>query len=703
MEKIKARISFLREEIDRHDHLYFAKNKPEISDSEYDALFAELNRLECENPELASDDSPTQRVGGGIKPSFAKSSHSIPMLSLTNTYSSDELYAFDQKLKQFLRVDDIEYLVELKIDGLGISLTYNNGLLTRGATRGDGSVGEDVTGNIRTIKSIPLRLPKAISAEIRGEIYMPRDSFLFLNKSLLEKGEEPFVNPRNAAAGSLRQLDPKVTAKRRLSAWFYHLIHPTDNIKSQSEHMEIISSYNLPVQQDWKICKNILQVVEAIAYWEARRHDLPFDTDGLVIKVNSLEYQDRLGFVSRSPRWAIAYKFPAETAITKIENIKYQVGRTGVVTPVAELEPVFLSGSTVSRASLHNKDEIERLKLKIGDFVEIEKAGEIIPKVNKVLFEKRTGAEYEVIFPEKCPVCDSVLEKSLDQVAIRCVNMACGARKLARILHFASRNGMNIEGLGPSLAQALLDENLIDSPVDLFFLDKEALLKLPRIAEKSASNLILEIEQKRKIDFARLIFSLGIPEIGEIGAEALSNNFTSIEELMNSDLENLCSIADIGERTANSIIEYFKSSVGKYEINRIFEANVEIILPEKKKEGYLSGFTFLITGTLDNFTRSEIKEFIKKNGGTLLSAISKKLNFLVVGAQPGNKVKKAEELNISILSEEQLIKLANGGKIDDIIVADKQQNFELVKDTVEKSKKGKKKDRQLDLFLNIKE
>jgi len=666
---IKKRIEKLRQEIRHHDYAYYVLNQPEISDFEYDKLMKQLQELESQYPQFITPDSPTQRVSGEIIKTFGSVKHTKPMLSLENTYTYDEIIEWNNRIKKILLYEYYEFVVEPKIDGVSCALSYENGLLKLGATRGDGNIGEDVTLNIKTIKSIPLSLdtteytaPKFF--EVRGEVYINKNIFIKLNEELKNSNQQIFANPRNAAAGSLRQKDPKITAKRKLS-FFVHSYGSAEGItefQTQWEFLEICKKYGLPVIENAKLCKTIKDVIDYCSYWQENRDSLRFDIDGMVIKINSLKQQEKLGTTMKSPRWAIAYKFPARQATTKINSIVVQVGRTGVLTPVAELEPVECGGVTISRATLHNFDEVRRLGVKIGDTVLIERAGEVIPKVVKVIESKRTGKEKEFRIPDKCPECGQpVIKEKEEEVAYRCVNPLCPAQLIRGLIHFAKREAMDIEGLGESVVEQLVKNKLVNDFADIYLLKKEDLLKLELFADKKAENLLTAIEKSKQRPLNRLIYALGIRHVGEKAALILAEKYISIDKLMNTTVEELTSIKEIGPVMAESIVNFFSQKSTKKLIEKLKKINVNMKQPiieiEKKKMLPLINKTFVFTGELKSFTRNDAELKVVELGGKTSSSVSKKTDYVVVGKNPGSKYQKAKELGIKIITEDEFLKL----------------------------------------------
>ena len=662
---VKKRISELREEIRYHDRKYYVENNPVISDYEYDQLMEELKKLESEHPEYVTPDSPTQRVSGQPVEGFSSVKHKIPMLSLDNTYSSKELLDFDKRMKKFLGGEKPDYAVELKIDGVGVALIYENGVLVRGATRGDGSTGDDITSNIRTIKSIPLKLDIAnetkplANCEVRGEVYMTRKGFEALNKEKAKKGEPLFANPRNAAAGSLRQLDPKVVSKRNLDVFLYTLSYTKEGgYKTHMECLEAMKKAGLKVNPNINKFSNIEDVIKYCDSWENKKETLDYETDGMVIKVESLEQQKRLGSTIKNPRWAVAYKFPPKQVTTKITDIVIQVGRTGALTPVAVLEPVELSGSTISRATLHNEDEIKRKDIRVGDTVFIEKAGEVIPEVIKPVKEKRTGKEKIFIMPKKCPVCNSDVVRPEDEAVSRCIGLRCPAQLKNSLHHFASRHAMNIDGLGPAIIDQLVDKKIVRDISDLYILKIDVLANLERMGEKSAQNLLDEINESKKNEFSRLLFGLGIRYVGRHIAKLLSENFSSIDEIMHAEKEKIEKIEGIGGIVAESIILFFRDEKNREIIEKLGKNGVSMESKVEKK-GLLSGKRFVFTGILEKYSRAEAEGIVESLGGSFTSSVSRNVDYVVAGKEPGSKYEKAKKLGIAIISEEEFDKLVH--------------------------------------------
>lgn len=668
MSKDKARreIGDLQEAIEGHDRLYYIENKPRISDQEYDLLMRRLKDLEAEYPDLVMPNSPTQRVGGKPIKGFKTVKHTVPMLSMDNTYSADELKEFDKRVRKNLPGQKVEYVVELKIDGASVSLLYKDGRLEVGATRGDGVNGDDVTHSVKTIKSVPLHIqgdsgiPE--SMEVRGEIFMSYTAFGRLNKDARENGLEPFANPRNAAAGSLKLLDPNIVAKRQLDIFVYGVGHVGGaGFKTQTEVLSFLKEKHFKVNPERSRFDKIEDVIKYCNRWEKMKEDIDYHIDGMVIKVDSFEQQRALGVTTKSPRWLISYKFPAERVSTKLLDIKVQVGRTGALTPVALLEPVHASGTTVSRSTLHNFDEIRRLDVRIGDTVIIEKSGEIIPKVIKVVKEKRTGNEKSFKVPVKCPVCGSKVVKDEGEVALRCENVSCPALLKNSVFHFASRNAMDIEGLGDALVNQLVDKNMIRDYGDLYYLTADKLEALERMAKKSAQNLIDGIEKSKDNPLSRLIFALGIRHVGVHAAWVLAQRLSSIENIAKQTVEDLTRIHEIGDVMAASIYNFFREKANKVVLKKLQDAGVRMKEAAKKtKSSKLEGKTIVVTGTLSSYSRGEIELLIRQLGGSASSSVSKKTDFLLAGDLAGSKLDKARKLGVKVISEDDFKKLISG-------------------------------------------
>ncbi|MBO7322333.1 MAG: NAD-dependent DNA ligase LigA [Bacteroidales bacterium] len=657
----KERISVLRKELERHNFNYYVKNEPEITDFEYDILMMELVSLEKMFPEFASDDSPTKKVGSDIEKNskFRQFPHKYPMLSLGNTYSMDELNAFDSRIRS-TESADFEYSCELKFDGTAICLTYSNGCLTRALTRGDGTVGDDVTQNIKTIDAIPLKVDTELDFEIRGEIYMPYDAFEKANQERIANDEQPFANPRKAAAGSLKQLDPEQVRKRGLKCVLYHILGESLPFRTHSESVDWAKNLGFPISEYAQTAANLQQVWDFISEWDERRHSLPFPIDGIVIKVNDLDLQKKLGFTAKSPRWATAYKFKPEEALTKLISIDYQVGRTGAITPVANLEPVALSGTTVKRASLHNSDQMEILDIRIGDFVYVEKGGEIIPKITRVELSKRDKNALHPQFPANCPDCGSVLVKDEGEAKHYCLNESCPTRVKGKFIHFISRKAMNI-ATGEATIEQLYSKGFIRNLSDLYNLTPEQLMTLEGWKEKSVSNLLESIGKSKQAPFERVLFSLGIRHIGETTAKLLASHFKNIDNLRAATKEELLTVEEVGETIANSILEYFSNSENLAVIQRLKEVGLRFDSENDSStiSELLKGVTIVVSG---NFSRSreEIKKLIVAHSGKCTGSISGSTTYLLAGEKAGpEKLKKAEKLNVKILTEEELYKIIN--------------------------------------------
>ena len=662
---IKKKIEELRKEINRHNKKYYVDNKPEISDHEYDRLMDGLKKLEEAYPELVTSESPTQRVGGEIIKEFHTVGHKVPMLSIDNTYSPEEIMKFDERVKKNLEVDKLNYVAELKIDGVSISLLYENGVFIQGATRGDGFKGDDVTVNLKTIKSLPLKLDVKKGAsmpelfEARGEVYLPAKVFLEINEEKENLGEELFANPRNAAAGSLKLLDSSLVARRHLDLWIYGVGYiKGSEFKTQFDALNFLKDSGFRVNPNIKKCGSIEEVIKYCNAWQDKRHGLEYDIDGMVIKVDSFSYQKALGQTSKSPRWMIAYKFPAERKETVLEDIIVQVGRTGALTPVAILKPIELAGTTVSRASLHNQDEICRKGVKIGDHVLVEKAGEIIPQVVEVVKKKRNGSEKEFFMPKKCPVCGSVVKRLKNEVALRCENISCPAQLKERIRHFASREALDIEGMGDAIVAQLVDNKLIKDYGDIYVLKHEKVADLDRMADKSALNLINAIEKSKSNSLNRLVYGLGIRHVGVRSAWILASRFKSLDRLAKADIEELQGIDEIGPVMAESIFNFFRIGENKKIIEKLKHNGVN--MQEKdvgSTPGNIEGKTFVVTGSLENFSRHQIEELIRRSGGNASSSVSKNTDYLIAGKDPGSKLDKAKQLGVKIINEKEFERL----------------------------------------------
>ncbi|MDX8346178.1 NAD-dependent DNA ligase LigA [Rossellomorea sp. YZS02] len=661
----EKRINELHELLNQYNYEYHVLDKPSVPDSEYDQLLRELIGLEDQYPELKSADSPSQRVGGTILESFDKVEHRTPMLSLGNAFNEEDLRDFDRRVRQAVG-DDFSYVCELKIDGLAVSLRYEEGAFVQGATRGDGSIGEDITSNLKTIRSIPLKISEKMSFEVRGEAFMPKGSFEALNKIKEEKGEEPFANPRNAAAGSLRQLDPKIAASRNLDVFLYALADiGNTGIDSHSEGLDTLDKLGFKTNPERKRCATIEEVLDFVGKWTEERPNLPYDIDGIVIKVDSLDQQEELGTTAKSPRWAIAFKFPAEEVVTVLKDIELSVGRTGVVTPTAILEPVRVAGTTVQRASLHNEDLIREKDIKIGDHVVIKKAGDIIPEVVNVLEDKRTGSEQEFLMPTHCPECESELVRLEGEVALRCINPKCPAQIREGLIHFVSRNAMNIDGLGEKVISQLFREKLIEDVADLYRLERDQLLKLERMGEKSVDNLLEAIQTSKKNSLEKLLFGLGIRHVGAKAAKTLAQEFGSMDRLMEVGKEELTNVNEIGEKMADAIVAYFENDEVKELIQELKDAGVNLEYKGPKPvalsdvDSYFAGKTIVLTGKIERLSRNEAKEKIEMLGGKVTGSVSKKTDLVIAGEDAGSKLAKANELNIEVWDEDKLMEELN--------------------------------------------
>ncbi len=657
----KKEIDKLRTELDRHNRLYYA-GEPEISDYDFDQKLRRLQELEAAHPELFDPNSPTQRVGGEKIESFKSVVHDPPMLSIENAYSVEELHEWDERVKRGLGIDQVEYEAELKIDGVSIDLLYENGHLARAATRGDGVRGDDVTPNVRTVRALPLRLETRVKRlEVRGEIYISKKDFEKLNEQLEDAGEEALANPRNAAAGSLRQKDPKLAAQRRLSAFIYHLVGADDlRVESQSAAYELLTKVGLPLNPQRGVFRDIAAVERFIEKWHERRHELPFEIDGIVVKVNRREEQLELGATSKAPRWAIAYKYPPEAAQTVVRKINLYVGRTGVVTPVAEFDPVHIGGTTVVNASLHNFDELARKDARIGDTIVVEKGGDIIPKVVEVLKEKRPRGAREVKPPVSCPVCGQPLHRFEGEVAVRCINQGCPAIVRQSITHFGSRKAMDIEGLGDQTVVAMLEAGLIADYASIYQLTADQIAALERKGEKSAEKLIDNIEKSKGNELSRLIYALGIRFVGERVAKVLAERFHSIDSLMDASPEELLDTPEIGPKLAESITFYFSVPANRARIEKMKKLGLRPKYVPLATGNRLAGKTVVVTGTLQQFSRDEIHKLIEREGGKAAGSVSSKTSYVVAGEAAGSKLAKARELGVPVLSEQEFVDMLGG-------------------------------------------
>ncbi|MCI0404340.1 MAG: NAD-dependent DNA ligase LigA [Acidobacteria bacterium] len=660
-----AEIEKLREKIRHHEHQYYVLDDPEISDAEFDKLMRCLQELEAEHHDLITADSPTQRVGGQPREGFVTVRHRRPMMSLENAMDLDELRQFDRRVREGTGRETIDYACEHKLDGFSISILYEDGRFARAVTRGDGSQGEDVTPNVKTIRSLPLRvdpgrLKKAklpADFEVRGEVVMTRKAFQALNRDQQEKGEKVFANPRNAAAGSVRVLDPAITASRQLDVFAYFLLAGGRwPLTRHSQALEVLSALGFKVSRGWEKCRGLDEVIRFCERWEARRDSLDYEIDGIVVKVDEVALWDELGSTAKAPRWAVAFKYAARQATTVIKDIRVQVGRIGTLTPVADLEPVALGGVTVSRSTLHNLDEIERLDVHVGDTVLIERAGDVIPRVVKVVKHGREEKKFRM--PSKCPECGSGIHRAEGEVAYRCVNSACPARRVGSLLHFAGRHAMNIDGLGYKIVDQLVEKKMVKDVADLYELELEEVAGLERMAEKSAQNLLAEIEVSKKSPLSRLIFALGIRYVGERTAQLLAEHFGSLDKLAKAAEEELLEVHEVGPKVAEGILEFFSEKSNRELIEKLRKAGLRFTEERKApKDSRLAGKTFVITGTLERWSREEAKELIESLGGKVTDSISKKTSYLVVGAEPGSKLDKARSLGVETLDEPTFAKL----------------------------------------------
>jgi DNA ligase (NAD+) len=662
---VKKEVEELREKLRHHEYRYHVLDDPEISDSAYDRLMEKLKELEAAYPEIVTSDSPTSRVGAPPREGFQTVRHTRPMLSLDNAFSFDALRDFDRRVREGIGRASIEYIAEHKFDGLSIALWYEDGMLVRGITRGDGTTGEDVTPNVRTIRSIPLRIDKELlkkaklpaSFEVRGEVMMTRKAFEALNRIQEQHGGKVFANARNAAAGAVRMLDSSITAQRRLDFFAYYLLlEGKAAFPQHSESLLALKQLRFRASDDWKLCDGIEEVIAYCEVWDSRREQLFYAIDGVVVKVNSVGIQNELGFTSKSPRWAIAYKYPARQETTVVNDIIVQVGRTGTLTPVAVLEPVQIGGVTVSRSTLHNMDEIERLGVQIGDTVLVERAGEVIPHVLKVVKEGKNRKPFRI--PKECPVCHSKIHKVEGEVAYRCLNSACPAKRRESLIHFASRHAMNIDGLGEKIVDQLVEKEIVKDIAGLYALKLDDLSELERMGERSAQNLLDEIEASKKNSLPRLIYALGIPFVGERTAQLLANRFSSVEELASAKEEELFEVEEVGPKVASGILEFFSEPTNRQLIKKLEKAGVRPTAEKRTvKSNRLAGKSFVFTGGLANRTREEAGEIVQQHGGTVVSSVSKKTSYVVVGTDPGSKYDKAKELAVPILSEAEFERL----------------------------------------------
>lgn len=662
---LQQQIDTLRQDLRRYEYEYHVLDNPTIPDAEYDRLFHQLKALEAAHPELITADSPTQRVGAKPLSGFAQIRHEIPMLSLDNAFSDEEFYAFVKRIEDRLihLPDPLTFCCEPKLDGLAVSILYVNGVLTQAATRGDGTTGEDITANIRTIRNIPLQLlmdnPPA-RLEVRGEVFMPHEGFERLNQQALEKGEKTFANPRNAAAGSLRQLDPKITSKRPLvlNAYGIGIAEGVDLPNTHYDRLQWLKSIGIPVNPEIRLCNGTDEVLDFYRDIQNKRSSLGYDIDGTVLKINDIALQEKLGFISKAPRWAIAYKFPAQEELTRLNDVEFQVGRTGAITPVAKLEPVFVAGVTVSNATLHNGDEIERLDIAIGDTVVIRRAGDVIPQIIGVLHDRRPADARPIIFPETCPVCDSAIVRIEGEAVARCTGgLFCAAQRKEALKHFVSRKAMDIDGVGGKLIEQLVDRELIHTPADLFKLDLTTLTRLERMGAKSAENALASLEKAKNTTLARFIFALGIREVGEATALNLANHFKTLEALQNADLEALQQVPDVGEVVANRILAFWHEPHNVAVVNDLIAQGVhwETVETKEVTENCFKGKTVVLTGTLTQMGRNEAKALLQDMGAKVSGSVSAKTDFVIAGDAAGSKLTKAQELGVPVLTEEEFL------------------------------------------------
>lgn len=670
-EDIKLQIDNLIDKINYHSDKYYNQDTPEISDFEYDMLMKELIKLEAENPEFKRVDSPSNRVGGVALDKFDQVTHKNPMLSLSNAYSAEDLRDFDRRVRE-MTDGDVEYVVEFKIDGLSVGITYENGEFKSAATRGNGIIGEDISKNAMTIKSIPLKIDDKREIIVRGEVYISKENFEKVNEYQEEHDLQVFANPRNLAAGSLRQLDSKLTAKRPLDIFVFNLenINELDGIDTHSDSLEYLKKLGFSVSENYKICKSIDEVIEFIEYWTENRGSLKFDIDGMVVKVNNIEQRNEMGFTAKSPRWAIAYKFPAERKKSKILDIEVEVGRTGTITPTAILEPVRLAGTSVSRATLHNEDFIREKDIKLFDYVIVQKAGDIIPQIVEVVKEDRTGDEKDFVMPSVCPECGEPTVRLEGEAAVKCINISCPAQIRRGMIHFVSREAMDIDGMGESIITLFLKEGLIKDVSDIYYLKKEQIVPLERMGEKSADNLIKAIEKSKSNDLWRLINGLGIRFVGVKGAKILASNFSSLDEIMNADVERLQQLEEFGSIMSESVVKFFREEQNLAVIQKLKEAGVNTEAGEDKSEGIpqlFEGMKIVLTGTLPTLKRNQAKEIIELRGGKATSSVSKSTTFVLAGEEAGSKLTKANDLGIKVIDEDMFLKLSEMGSKEDVL------------------------------------
>ena len=670
-EDIKLQIDNLIDKINYHSDKYYNQDTPEISDFEYDMLMKELIKLEAENPEFKRVDSPSNRVGGMALDKFDQVTHKNPMLSLSNAYSAEDLRDFDRRVRE-MTDGNVEYVVEFKIDGLSVGITYENGEFKSAATRGNGIIGEDISKNAMTIKSIPLKIDDKREIIVRGEVYISKENFEKVNEYQEEHDLQVFANPRNLAAGSLRQLDSKLTAKRPLDIFVFNLenINELDGIDTHSDSLEYLKKLGFSVSENYKICKSIDEVIEFIEYWTENRGSLKFDIDGMVVKVNNIEQRNEMGFTAKSPRWAIAYKFPAERKKSKILDIEVEVGRTGTITPTAILEPVRLAGTSVSRATLHNEDFIREKDIKLFDHVIVQKAGDIIPQIVEVVKEDRTGDEKDFVMPSVCPECGEPTVRLEGEAAVKCINISCPAQIRRGMIHFVSREAMDIDGMGESIITLFLKEGLIKDVSDIYYLKKEQIVPLERMGEKSADNLIKAIEKSKSNDLWRLINGLGIRFVGVKGAKILASNFSSLDEIMNADVERLQQLEEFGSIMSESVVKFFREEQNLAVIQKLKDAGVNTEAGEDKSEGIpqlFEGMKIVLTGTLPTLKRNQAKEIIELRGGKATSSVSKSTTFVLAGEEAGSKLTKANDLGIKVIDEDMFLKLSEMGSKEEVL------------------------------------
>lgn len=670
-EDIKLQIDNLIDKINYHSDKYYNQDTPEISDFEYDMLMKELIKLEAENPEFKRVDSPSNRVGGMALDKFDQVTHKNPMLSLSNAYSAEDLRDFDRRVRE-MTDGDVEYVVEFKIDGLSVGITYENGEFKSAATRGNGIIGEDISQNAMTIKSVPLKINDKREIIVRGEVYISKENFEKVNEYQEEHDLQVFANPRNLAAGSLRQLDSKLTAKRPLDIFVFNLenINELDGIDTHSDSLEYLKKLGFSVSENYKICKSIDEVIEFIEYWTENRGSLKFDIDGMVVKVNNIEQRNEMGFTAKSPRWAIAYKFPAERKKSKILDIEVEVGRTGTITPTAILEPVRLAGTSVSRATLHNEDFIREKDIKLFDHVIVQKAGDIIPQIVEVVKEDRTGDEKDFVMPSVCPECGEPTVRLEGEAAVKCINISCPAQIRRGMIHFVSREAMDIDGMGESIITLFLKEGLIKDVSDIYYLKKEQIVPLERMGEKSADNLIKAIEKSKSNDLWRLINGLGIRFVGVKGAKILASNFSSLDDIMSADVEILQQLEEFGSIMSESVVKFFREEQNLAVIQKLKDAGVNTEAGEDKSEGIpqlFEGMKIVLTGTLPTLKRNQAKEIIELRGGKATSSVSKSTTFVLAGEEAGSKLTKANDLGIKVIDEEMFLKLSEMGSKEDVL------------------------------------